>query len=147
MKQWVLRLWNWLDSMRPMPIEIPTMEFTATESEDGALGIKLNDLKVWIYRGTNHWVAQGLDIGYAASGETLEDVKKNFERGLFGTLAVNWKIHRNIEPVMRPAHPIVWIKWRRWVRENYKKTKFDRSNDSDGDLFNNSEFHPVFMSA
>lgn len=146
MKQELLRFWNWVDSKRPMPVDVPHMEFSYSTTREGAIRFKVDGLKVWIYKGSNYWVAQGLDIGYAASGESVDDVKKRFERGLFATLAVNWKKHGSVDAVLKPAHPIIWIKWRKWVRENYRRAKFDRSDDTDADLFDNSDFHPVFIS-
>lgn len=144
MRQELLRVWNWLDSMRPLPVEVPQMQFDVEELDDGGLRFTVEGLKVWVYKGARNWVAQGLDIGYAASGNTIDEAKKNFERGLFATLEVNWKKNRSVETVLRPADPVIWIRWRRWIRDN-QKPKFDRSDDSDGDLFSNSDFHPVFI--
>ena len=43
-------------------------------------------MKVWISHEKDHWIAQGLDMDYIAQGDTLEEVKKEFEDGVTATI-------------------------------------------------------------
>jgi hypothetical protein len=54
------------------------------------------------------YFAQGLEIDYAAQGSTINEVKKNFERGLEATVEQHLKIYGNIKGLLQPAPPAVW---------------------------------------
>ena len=63
--------------------------------------IAFDSLRVIIVQDSKDtWFAQAIDIDYAASGLSLEDVKHNFAKGLALTLAANLKRFGNIDRVM-----------------------------------------------
>ena len=43
-------------------------------------------MKVLVTNEGDHWIAQGLDMDYIAQGNTLEEVKKEFEDGMAATI-------------------------------------------------------------
>ena len=49
----------------------------------------LNDLTVVISRDGEQWFAQGVQIDYATSGTSLEDVQERFVRGLAKSITLN----------------------------------------------------------
>lgn len=49
----------------------------------------------------NTWFAQSLDINYAAGGLSIEEVKRNFEQGLSGTLKAHLEKFGNIDRIMQ----------------------------------------------
>lgn len=72
------------------------------ETKDGCQTLAMKSLRVLIIQdSTETWFAQSLDIDYAASGETLEDVQKNFERGLSATIRAQLDRFGNIDKIMK----------------------------------------------
>jgi hypothetical protein len=53
--------------------------------------VAISQLRVLVSRDGEGWIAQGVEIDYAAGGDSVEDVQRRFERGLKAT------IHRHIE--------------------------------------------------
>ena len=51
------------------------------------------------------WHAQGLQIDYAASGTTIEEVKDAFVRGFVGTIRANLKRFGSIDRLLRRQAP------------------------------------------
>lgn len=52
--------------------------------------------------GDTHWFAQALNIDYAAGGMSLDEVQRNFEKGLRGTIDANLSRFKNISRVVNP---------------------------------------------
>ena len=67
----------------------------------GALRVLLTD------DGTG-WFAQGLEIDYAAAGNTQDEAKKNFEAGLSETIKEHLLLHGNIDKLMQIAPQQAW---------------------------------------
>jgi hypothetical protein len=61
------------------------------------------NLSVLIVPDGKFWFAQGLEIDYGAQGSSLEDAKKNFERGLAGTIGKHLQIYGNINNFLKFA--------------------------------------------
>lgn len=80
-------------------------------SADGAQVAGIGNLRVLITKAEGTWFAQGLEIDYAAEGDTLDDVKREFETGLRMTLHEHIKVHRDIKHALRVAPPDVWAKF------------------------------------
>lgn len=59
-------------------------------------------------RASNCWFARGVDIDYAAQGNSESDVKRKFGDGLCRTIHENLKVHGTIEKLLRGAPRDVW---------------------------------------
>ena len=70
---------------------------------DGAQAVGIGNLTVLIVRDGNFWVAQGIEIDYAAHGSTVEEAKTNFEEGLTLTIEQNLRVYQTIEKILCPA--------------------------------------------
>jgi len=109
---------NWLDALRTR-VEFARFECLVRTNTSGDTDIELRNLKVWLYFDERrYWIAQGLDVGYAAAAKDAEVVKQKFMRGLAVTLLLNLEKHGTVVNVLRPAPPEVWIAWRRAVRSS-----------------------------
>lgn len=65
--------------------------------------IAVDGLRVIIVPDGDQWFAQGIDIDFAASGSTIEDVQNRFVQGLCSTLHAN--MVRNKESMRAFLHP------------------------------------------
>lgn len=65
-------------------------------------------LRVLLVEDTSGWFAQGLDIDYAASGLTVDEVKKSFEVGFCATVHEHLVMHGSIDRLLKPADQDVW---------------------------------------
>jgi hypothetical protein len=83
-----------------------TMAVHGTDGKTHIVGI--GNLRVIICQEGDAWFAQGLEIDYAASGHSVSEVKKNFEKGLKGTIDLNIKMHSDIEHFLKVAPQDVW---------------------------------------
>jgi hypothetical protein len=77
-------------------------------SDDESHCVGIGNLRVVITRDGKGWFAQGLEIDYAAGGPTLAKVKKNFERGLKGTINLHLQMYETIDKLLKPAPTSVW---------------------------------------
>lgn len=71
----------------------------------GVVGV--GSLRVMIVKDGLDWIAQGLEIDYAAAGPSVAKVKHNFERGLALTVYEHIKRYGNVGK-FAPAPPEVW---------------------------------------
>jgi hypothetical protein len=67
--------------------------------------VGIGDLRVIVLKRDEFWFARGLDIDYAAQGQTEREVKRNFERGLKLTIEEHLKTFGNIENLLSPPTP------------------------------------------
>lgn len=84
--------------------------------------VGIGNLKVVICPDDNGWFAQGLEIDYSAGGSTIPQVKKNFEKGLKGTIDLHIKVHGNIEKLLVPAPPEIWKEFY-WSGKQFRFTQ------------------------
>lgn len=77
-------------------------------SHEGNHLVGIGNLRVVIVQDESSWFAQGLEIDYAAQGESLDQVKKSFEDGLCWTIHEHLRVYGNIEQFLKPAPPEVW---------------------------------------
>jgi hypothetical protein len=70
--------------------------------------VSLSALRVMLLEDTNGWFAQGLEIDYAASGASLDEVKKNFEDGFCATMHEHLTMYGNIERFLTVANKAAW---------------------------------------
>jgi hypothetical protein len=59
--------------------------------------VGIGNLRVLIVPDEKSWFAQGVEIDYGAQGDSVDDAKKNFERGFFETIDLHLRMHGNIE--------------------------------------------------
>jgi hypothetical protein len=78
------------------------------ETNDGTNVVGIGNLRVVILEDDGTWFAQGLEIDYAAQGDSLEGVKKNFEEGLCATIHLHLKTYSTIERLLKSAPSSVW---------------------------------------
>jgi hypothetical protein len=70
--------------------------------------VMIDKLRVALLCDGRTWVAQGLEIDYAAEGATIEEAKKQFSIGLMATLRENLRVFGNIEHVLRTVPTEMW---------------------------------------
>ncbi len=63
--------------------------------------VAFDSLRVLIIKDGDEWFAQSIDIDYAATGSSLENVQRNFELGLSATIKAHLERFGNIERIMR----------------------------------------------
>jgi hypothetical protein len=104
---------------------------THVQTKDDQHAVLLSDLHVMVEHNGATWFAQGVEIDYAASGASLEDVQDRFERGLRRTIEANLKRFNSIERLLKyaPAE----------VREQFHASaiRFELTHRSVFDLSNN----------
>lgn len=89
----------------------PTETFH-TKSKDGSkhvVGIK--NLSVVISNHEGIWFAQGMEIDYAAQGDSFEGVKKAFEKGLTASVQEHLRIFGNLTKFLKPAESEAWTEF------------------------------------
>lgn len=65
-------------------------------------------LRVVVWENEQGWMAQGLEIDYAACGDSKQDVIERFVTGLTVTLEENYRIFGHANNVLKPAPPEYW---------------------------------------
>ena len=78
----------------------------AEESGTHAAGI--GNLRVVLVPDENFWFAQGLEIDYAAQGDSLEDAQENFQDGLSATIHEHLRVYGTIAGMLRIAPQEAW---------------------------------------
>ena len=77
--------------------------------DDGNHLISVSGLRVMITEDQNGiFCAQGLDIDYAASGGTQEDVMENFVKGLCNSFVANINVFGSLRRFARVAPQEIW---------------------------------------
>lgn len=79
-------------------------------------------LRVVISQDENLWFAQGLELDYAAAGDTLDDVKERFHQGLAATFREHLKIYGSVENLLKIAPQETWDTWLK-ADKNYNFTQ------------------------
>lgn len=77
-------------------------------------------LRVLLVEDTSGWFAQGLDIDYAASGDTADAAKHNFQEGFCATVHEHLVMHGDINRLLKPAEQDAW-------KEFYETPKLAKS--------------------
>jgi hypothetical protein len=70
--------------------------------------VGIGELRVLICQEDGEWFAQGVEIDYAASGASLADVQRRFEKGLAATVHLHLTRFHSIERLLRFAPAAVW---------------------------------------
>ena len=82
--------------------------------------VLVESLRVLVNRDGKHWFAQGLEIDYAASGDSLEDVKRRFTDGLCLTIAQHVKVFGGLQNLLKIAPA---DEWQRLLQRDIKRYK------------------------
>lgn len=90
-------------------------------------GFKIEGLRVIVWQTIDGWMAQGLEIDYAAGGTSVEDVMDRFVDGLAMTLHLNQKNYGTIEKVLKPA-PVEY--WQKFLTGKARPTSQPRYRDT-----------------
>jgi hypothetical protein len=78
----------------------------AKDGDQHIFGVKA--LRVLLIKDEASWFAQGLEIDYAACGNSVEQVKKNFEDGLEKTVHEHLVMHGAIDKLLKIAPQEAW---------------------------------------
>lgn len=83
---------------------------TALHGSDnhGSHVVGMWELHVVIVPDGDCWFAQGLEIDYAAEGDSLEDAKEKFQSGLAATVHEHLKVNGRIDGLLRVAPQEAW---------------------------------------
>lgn len=97
------------------------------DTRDGAL-VALGNLRVLITKEDGSWVAQGLEIDYAAYGPTIPEVRERFECGLAMTIDAHLRVHKSLDHLIgEVAPPEVW---RDYLADHHRLHRFTHSQVS-----------------
>lgn len=86
----------------------PTMAIHAYNDDKTEHLVGIGNLRVVIVPDGDLFFAQALEIDYAEQGKTLDDVKKNFERGITLTIEQHLKVNGSIDGLLKQAPPEYW---------------------------------------
>lgn len=64
-------------------------------------GVTLTALRVLIKREGRGWAAQGIEIDYAACGDSLADCQRRFEVGLIANIRLHLEKHGNLDRFLK----------------------------------------------
>ena len=84
-----------------------TLDTIHKSKDDGHL-VGIGDLRVMLVHENGSWFAQGMEIDYSSQGETVEEAKDNFARGLKLTIREHLKKYGGIDRLLAPAPADVW---------------------------------------
>jgi len=70
--------------------------------------VGIGNLRVIIIPDGKVFFAQGLEIDYAAQGDSVPDARKQFEEGLEATIQEHLRVHGNIDSLLKVAPNEAW---------------------------------------
>lgn len=76
--------------------------------DSGTHVVGVGNLRVVLIPDGKYWFAQGLEIDYAAQGDSVEDAQENFQNGLSATIHEHLKVYGTIEGMLRVAPQEAW---------------------------------------
>lgn len=71
--------------------------------EENRHAVMLGHIRVLVRERHGEWFAQGIEVDYAASGESMEDVQSRFERGLAATVHVHLRRFSSLDRLLKFA--------------------------------------------
>lgn len=91
------------------------------KNDDGDALVGIGNLRVLITIEDGLWFAQGLEIDYAAQGNSLDDVRSRFENGLMATVNEHLRIYGKLDNLLHPAPPEMWslflVNASQWIKQ------------------------------
>lgn len=88
--------------------DLPEPTIAAQVSEGDQYLTLIHALRVLILEEDSKWFAQGLEIDYAAIGDSLEQAQRNFEAGLYDTITEYLTMHGDIGGLLKVAPDSAW---------------------------------------
>ncbi|HSP13771.1 MAG TPA: hypothetical protein VLV78_03340 [Thermoanaerobaculia bacterium] len=85
------------------------MHISASADELRIDGVGIFNLRVLVKEEDGLWVAQGLEIDYAAQGTSLAEAKQNFQAGFLGTITEHLTEFGKIDQLLVPAAEDVFL--------------------------------------
>lgn len=76
--------------------------------DDGSDGVVCSAVRVVIKRDNEFWYAQGVEIDYLAQGNSLDEVKERFKKGLIATIRTHIKKFGSVQKLLRWAPESEW---------------------------------------
>lgn len=70
--------------------------------------VGVENLRVVLVPDEDYWFAQGLEIDYAAQGDSVEDAREKFQNGLSATIYEHLKVYGTIAGMLRVAPQEAW---------------------------------------
>lgn len=70
--------------------------------------VGITNLHVILAQDGDGWIAQGIELDYAAGGESKEDVKARFEQGLIRSIQLHLDEFGDLDRLNVPADISVW---------------------------------------
>ena len=70
--------------------------------------VGIGELRVLVCEDAGEWFAQGVEIDYAASGDSLADVQRRFQKGLAATVHLHLTRFQSIQRLLKYPPPDVW---------------------------------------
>ena len=80
-------------------------------ASDDEHAVLIQSLRVVIVRDGEQWFAQGLELDYAAAGNSQDDVKSRFEKGLAATIDAHLQEYGSVEKILKIAPQEAWNLW------------------------------------
>jgi hypothetical protein len=90
---------------------------------DGHHGVGIWNLHVLVVPDGRFWFAQGMEIDYAVQGDTLDDAKDKFSKGLAATLHHHLTIFGGIGHLLKVVPNDVWLDL--WETKKNTKMTYD----------------------
>ena len=97
-------------------------------ASDDEHAVLIQSLRVVIVRDGELWFAQGLELDYAAAGNSQEDVKSRFQEGLAATINAHLRTYGSVEKMLKIAPQEAWNLW---------------LSEGHGYKFDQASFHPT----
>lgn len=95
---------------------------SAATKDGSAHLVHIRNLQVVLTVRDGCWFAQGLEIDYAAEGDSLDSVKRTFEEGLALTINANLRRFGHIHHLLkRQAPPEAWKMAKGKIRGRYSQ--------------------------
>jgi hypothetical protein len=70
--------------------------------------VGIGNLRVMLLKTETYWYAQGMEIDYAAQGNSVEEVKERFGSGLYATIKEHLLLYGSIKNLLVPAPKPIW---------------------------------------
>jgi hypothetical protein len=89
---------------------LPAMAVHAKSKDGYSHIVGLGNIRVILLHdeSSDYWFARGLEIDYAAQGDSEADVKARFGEGLCKTISENLKVYGTIDKLLKVAPQDVW---------------------------------------